>query len=1419
MNKLVFVCVSFLIFCTEKQQVFASEIDNLPVLPYSFEQLYVLHGLPHSNVRSIYQDSKGFIWIGTGNGLARYNGHDFQVFQHDFSNNNSLPGNTVIRLKEANIAGQEGIWVVTIDNIAWLNIETMNITRISPLGIAEPVFEYNNVLDIFRTLDGSYYLLTRSDIYLIDLNNFSLKKSNLPFTKNPISYSSVTSAGEFTFFGSSLGLIIYDQSENKYRIIDAFQEVPEDFQGFSIPQMLASDKNTLFLGTLNGLYSMDIPSETIRTVIEPQDGKIVSIRNLFINNQRQQLYIPTTGHGIFVYDLVGKSLTRIGDKKLGLFSQSNTVFIDRQNNIWIGHIQDGLSRASLIKSPFKQINEAFGSGNMIYGLEALPDGHIIVGNSRGQLFIFNPENNTLSKFISDQDNPFYTPLNAISGVIYYDDHTGKLWLGNFSRGLMLGDLKFTNGALPLLQNRQLITMETNHPSTIKGWSVRCITRDDNNRIWVGTLDGGINILTPDGRNHKDNELDSALSIAFPRGARHILNPSHAWDNVLLISDHRGVHIVDINTKKIQRLSDMEYESPFSNLLQYPVWMVHQQDENTFWLATANTGLIRVILEDGRNINQSGINTFTLSSIKVFHTSEGFPSNLLYGILSDDNGHLWLSSERGLIRFNIRDEAFEIFNQENGLQQIEFYFGSAVRNAIPGYLFFGGAAGLTWFHPDSIRPDTIAPFPVITAAKLFSNPLLPGSLLNKQFVVKKDIPFIDTLVFKYSQNVLSFDLAAIKYSGFKGNKTAYLLEGFDRDWRYTTKGFEGISYTNLNPGSYTLRVKAINSDNIWSKTEDHIYIKVLPPWWQTLWARIAWLLLAVLLIFVLLQIVKIRERMRNEIKLQKIELDKEKTIARKMKELEEAKTNFFTNISHEFRTPLTLILGPLDDLIKNPRSGEVLAIQLNLIKKNGKRLLHLINQLLDIQKLEKEAYRLSLFYDDYIGFVRSISESFEPLAINKQINYTFQSFTERYDTPFDPDVAEKVLFNLLSNAFKYTPVKGEITLSIFLDNNQDSDHLVRVRISDNGPGIPLSEKDNIFKRFYRYEQKARITATGTGIGLSLSRQLAELHKGTLMESGVAGQGAIFDFSFPAGAQAYDGEVFISSEPEVSETLINPGPIQHASIPLATFENFGQTQAVGQTTNKMTILAIDDNPDILQFLSTILSASWNLIYATDGNEGLRIAREQNPDLIISDVIMPNMDGLEMATLIKEDHHTSHIPIIMLTSRNTQDQELEGLKHGADDYLRKPFNQEILVARIQNVFSAREKWYKKAKNDMDFTEPGIHIVDTDRKFLDSLKKNVNENISEPNFTTEALARNMGISRTLLFKKLKGLLNETGSGFILAVRMKSATKYLEKSDLTIAEICYLTGFSDPKYFSKVFKKHHGISPKEFRDRHFQQS
>ena len=826
----------------------------------------------------------------------------------------------------------------------------------------------------------------------------------------------------------------------------------------------------------------------------------------------------------------------------------------------------------------------------------------------------------------------------------------------------------------------------------------------------------------------------------------------------------------------------------------------QDSRGALWLVE-KTGLHRIDLEKKEIYNY-----------ELFKNIE-FPE--AWSIIEDDKENLWIGTHFGLCRFNLNTGQSKVFSKEDGLPISSHQYNSVCKDK-NGMLYFGGAGGFYGFHPDNIKTNTCMPPVVITDFRLFNKSVSVDT--TKNAILTKNIAYTSKIELQHDQNDLSLEFAALDYNLSSRNHYAYKLEGYQDNWMETDAKNRVATYTNLDPGTYIFRVKGSNNDGVWNEEGASVTIIIHKPWWGTTLACSIYIL-----VFLSAVGAYIRRRLWSLNK-EKVELERqihERTRQveeqrdlleqqnQQITEHEQLKSRFFTNISHEFRTPLSLIESPVEELLDDPRRNEKERDKLNMVRRNARRLLSLVNQLLDISKIDGSKMKLELVHDDVIKHLRAIAGAFMSLSETKRVDYQRHFPAEERISWFDPDKLEKIAGNLLSNAFKFTPSGGVIIFTALYrwSNDNQIDCMLEFSVQDNGPGIPADSLEKIFDRFYQVEESVKAEGGGTGIGLSLARDMARLMYGDITVQSDPGVGSTFTVTLPLGKDHLKESEFILLK-ETPESVLFMPELQNSQ------EEIMQNQEVISKRGKPIILIVEDNKDIRMQLADNFNRYVNL-EANDGVDGLKKATEIVPDLIITDLMMPRMDGVELCRKLKNDERTSHIPVIMLTAKVTMEDKITGFMTGADDYVPKPFQMAELKARVANLIEQRKKLRERFSREVTLKPGDISITPLDEKFLNRAIEIVEKHIRDDFFDLRKFRGEMNMSKTTLFRKLQALTNQSPSEFIRTIRLKRSANLLEQNWGNVTQVSYEVGFNNLSYFIKSFKELYGVSPLEYFKTH----
>ena len=958
--------------------------------------------------------------------------------------------------------------------------------------------------------------------------------------------------------------------------------------------------------------------------------------------------------------------------------------------------------------------------------------------------------------------------------------------------------------------------------------------DKNGKLWIGTWGGGLNILDKSTNKFIRNPID----------VNEFINDIFRdQQNFIWIGSNSGLYVYNSNKEKIIDLYLNE------NLTSTSINKIVQDKSGNYWIATWN-GLNRVVInknnfevETVNHYKKDPENTNTLSenriitlyidthkqlwigtyggglnkmnfdentrkvSFEFYNTENGLPGNVVYGILEDDHRNLWISTNSGLSKFNIDEEIFHNFDINDGLQENQFYWNAYAKSR-SGKMYFGGINGLNIFHPDSIEYSEEFPKVVITDFLLFNKTVNVGESEEGRKILNRSITYTSGVELERKDYAFSIEFAALAYKSQSKIKYTYKLENFDPEWIQTDHKKRFATYSHLRPGNYIFKVRSTNADGVWNEMTTQLHIKIKPAYYETIWAFLAY---GVIIIFLLVNFrnqILSRARYKHDIHLERIE----KQNAASYNDL---KLQFFTNISHEFKTPLTLILGPLDNLLALKGLDKYVKDQFKLMQNGGKRLLRLINQLMEFRKVETGNYKIRVSKSDIIPLIKETSLSFKLRSVQSKIKYLIHIPVKSATVWYDDNIIETIIYNLLSNAFKYTRDKGSISIHAYFEDKDGNvvvpdigvDSFLVIKVSDTGVGIAKERLENVFKRFYQIEDTAE-QKRGTGIGLALTKDLVEVHHGTISVNSELGKGTIFNVRIPVCESSYEKNELadinqtntrpVKNENEWEEIILKHQP------QLLEFKK-------PDDKNAPVILIVEDDYELIQYIGKILESKYQVLTSNNGVEGLETAVAEEPELIISDIMMPEMNGLELCEKVKTDIRISHIPVILLTALSSTDDMIKGYSTGADDYILKPFHQELFLVKVENIIEKRKQLRLSFQKKFLPVAATKSLPSVDEVFLKKILKFIEGHISEPEMNVETLGNTLSISTTHLYRKVKSLTGLSTNELIRKIRLKKASEILLEGHKSISQVMYEVGFSNNSYFAKCFNDEFGLSPKEY--------
>ncbi len=1348
----------------------------------SFDHITVEDGLSQSTVFSIAQDADGFIWLGTRDGLNRFDSHEIKVYKNNPSDGLSLSGNTINSLF---LDSRNQLWIGTyLGGVCIYMPETDNFRCFKNTPKNNASLSNNNVNVVFEDREKNIWIGTRNGLNLVvSTEPFKV----IRFIHKPGKSESLVDNYVRTIYQDSHGdiwvgtlngisrLRLKREYEYSFTNYISSGKDPDSLNDNWINTIVEGDNETIWIGTEKGgvniynrrtntFYSAKNPGNNInfRHVIKNADDAV----RVITKDKAGNYWIGTLG-GLLVYNPVlnvSKHYTSNSDNPSSLSDNSvRSIFIDRNGSFWLGTYYAGLNFYSPNSQQFDYFKQTGKNAPLRFKMASAIfedfNSNLWLSIDGGGIIYWNKTNNSYEVFRHKADDPQSLGHNNIKCI--YPDGKEGLWIGTF------------NGLNYLTLKTRKFKRYDAGANSVPNDRIYSITQDSNQDFWIATNGGGLCRYSKKNKTFETFRSSTANTSLLSNYLTCLLLDSK---NTLWIGSSTGV---------CQRLSNGKFRRfditlpGVKEINGQFILAIFEDKEKRIWVGTRGKGLFRfdhkkqdfVHVDNERKIAGSNI----------------------YGILEDKNGFLWLSTENGISRFDPNKQQVINYNRKDGLICKEFNYNSYLKDR-KGYMYFGGYNGVVIFHPDSIDYNSAVPPLAFTKLNLVNTEVKIGDESN---ILGNSLNSSRSIKLKHSQNIFSIEFAVLNYINPGKNQYAYKLDGFEQKWNYITKPV--ASYMNLPSGKYTLLVKGSNNDGVWNEKPISLTIRVLPPPWKTWWAFSIYFALILLTFYIYARFTKVRLKLEQKLFLEQIE-------NKKQNELHQSKLRFFTNISHEIRTPLTLIISPLENLLNNTRVEHEIKKQLQIIDINAKRLLRLINQLLDFRKQENGKLKLKVAEGNIVKFLGEIILSFQEYARIKKIDLSFNASQQEIKLWYDRNELEKVFFNLLSNAFKFTPEHGKINVSI----HDKSPEEVSIIFEDSGHGISTDHLDKIFDRFYQVENSG-LSDYGFGIGLALAKGIVELHKGKISvesEEAVNNRNGYSKFT----VILYKGESHFSENEVVMDYKTSEQVESYIDLETPDpFQDTGAALTVRPEKKQYTILIADDNPEIRSYLTDRLRTVYTIIEAGDGTDAWNSSGENVPDIIISDVVMPGIDGIKLTSMLKTDERTSHIPVILLTARNAMVNQYEGLETGADEYITKPFNIHFLELKIRNLLIAREQLKAKYSRIITLEPKQTIITSPDEKFLQRLLETIEKNMADPEFTVPKLVEELSMSRPVLFRKLKALTDMSVIDLINSTRLKKAATMLKQKKMTVSEVSYAVGFADAKYFSKSFRQQYGKTPTEY--------
>lgn len=1355
-----------------------------------FKSSSILNSLPSKDVQSVYQDRDGYIWISTRNGLFQYDGYSLTTYKSNLFRTDLLTNNNVFCVAED---AKHRLWIGTYSGLNVLDKKTGAIRKID-----HPEMNGNSIPQVLITSDERILFATDWGVYEYQEDKDDFLCHGGENTGNVMPRTAIKSLfeddrGDIWIGTWDAGLYRYEKKTGKYF------RYPRLNEQNSAHYVFQDSQKNIWVGTWRGglvlLKDAYQPDKTTWITYRYDEKNLAGISDDIIYALSEDL----NTHSLWVGTRKGLSVLPLTGNYTGAETFSNyypsesdssiasdevaSLLRDRQGLMWVGMIGGGVNKVSTRKADFywDQLLE-------VKRMLKTTSVRSILLDDEGLLWLgigtygLGVKNRQTGKFTYYTQMPEFDRYRGISTVMSMMQHsvTGHIWIAAYDGGVYEVDKK-----APVAQ--RVRNYYAQDAPWLAGSCVFHIYEDSKHNLWFATRNG-VSMRTMDGEAVRldtlqvgNSQMRNVPTMYMTEG-----NDGDMW----VASNTHGVFRLHCDEKGSYTVSC--YSATNGKLNSVYADCLYTDAKGRIWVGTGGSGL---------NLYDEATDTFL-----PVHAKWNLPGDAVVSIRSDKEGDLWLGTNAGLIKLalsdNLESATFRLYTTVDGLQD-NIFIRSAQAVAVDGEMFFGGHRGYNSFYPENQQEQPFSSSVIVTDIKIFNQSW--GNLPAKERMEISELSpaFADEIQLDHWHNNFSIEFSALEYANPERNQYAYQLAGFDSDWQYTGGAKRFAYYNNLKPGTYTFQLKASNANGIWDDEMLRMEVVILPPPWKTWWAYTLYIIILVGIAGYIYRIIRNRIRLRNALHLREME-------QAKSEEINHAKLQFFTNITHELLTPLTIISASVDEL---KQTAPAYKEQYDVMTHNINRLIRLLQQILEFRKAETGNLKLKVLQGDLVLFVRRSLDGFRPLMKKKDIHFTIQSSMNKYLAFFDPDKLDKILYNLLSNASKYNKPGGKVGIELSCD---EANGVVCIIVKDNGPGIPKESQKNLFKRFYEGDYR-KFNTIGTGIGLSLVRDLVVLHHGSISVESEEGKGTAFKIEFPVHRFAY-------SEEEIDDavTLLDSDGIDAVQedvviedIQTSALEDNVVSAEQNVAEKSHTLLLVEDNEDLLGLMVKLLGTDYKIHTATNGKEALEIVESEDIDLIVSDVMMPVMDGIEFCRSIKGNFDTSHIPLILLTAKKQEEDRVEAYESGADAFITKPFNLSVLHARIGNLLKSRERVMKDFKKQLVFEAKELNYTSMDEDFLQRAIDCVNRHLDDPGFDQTQFLEEMNTTKSTFFRKLKSLTGLTYVSFIRNIRMKAACHIMEeKKHVRISELAYAVGYNDPRYFSSIFKKEIGMQPSEYMER-----
>ncbi|XMO87635.1 two-component regulator propeller domain-containing protein [Algibacter sp. AS12] len=1342
-----------------------------------FNFVNIREGISKVGIYSITQDHHGFMWICTnGSGLYKFDGIDYTSYKFKVEDSTALRSNLVF---SSYLDKENRLWIGTEDG---LNLYNRDLDQFEKVPVGDTNEIGISVLSIKEDNHGNLLIGTRA-LGLFMLNLETREVVRLVNRNRYPAINAIEICNETVFLGTSVGLRVLDYANHKIR-----RPQNDNNANFNLPvqTLKRSASNHLWAGTYgHGVFKY-----------QTEDDTVLEFSNFEITNKRILAMIQLPDHSILVgsendglFHLMdnGSLIKRyVYNKRDENSIRSNSIwslFLDKEERIWLGYYNSGVAVSDKLFDKFANIESLTSNVNSLQtgsvtGISKDRNNKIWVSMDGGGIDIIDTKSLNF-KHVNLSNTKHYSGLTSNYIQTVFIDSKENIWAGSWDNGfyvLKKGEKKFKN-----------VNVDNSNGSLVSN-AILSITEDQDGIIWIGSFYTGIYAYNPETDTLKNYASEAFESISTTDVRKIMVDK----DNTIWFGTTDGLFKIIKGENETLILTSLEEEmsqAPNNQKSANHILSLFQCSNGFVWIGTRGAGLCKY----NKKTNE----------FKWYNKITGLQEENVTGIIEDDAGAIWISGNSGISKINIESNEVTSYTSNDGLLSDDFNFNATLKDE-DGVLYFGNYKGIDYFHPEKLEVNSSVPSLYLTGLKIFNKDVVPN---EKNSPLTKVITETKSLEFNYEQTVFTIEYTGINYTRPEKNQYAYYLEGFEESWNYVGD-LQSATYTNLDYGDYTFKLKAANNDGVWNETPLELKITMLPPWWKTNVAMLCYIGLFFMGVYLLNRMtqsrIKEKEAIRNE-RIQRAQED----------QLNEKKIQFFTNISHEFRTPLTLIINPLQDILRDTSLGLPFSVKdkLDVIYRNTDRLYRMINELMDFRKLELDKVNIRASEFNLVSLTKDVVAFFKEEASSRNIYLSMDADVPDLPIWADASMLEKIIFNIMSNAIKVTPDGGAINADILstddlvlfpLIDEKKPRKALEIRISDTGPGLEKDQINKIFERFYQIENLNKGYYGSTGIGLEVVQSFIKLHKGKVEVESEVGKGTTFRILLPAGNAHFTKE-------QLAPQVISESTKKEKFILNAGVESVETDNDAGNDTRSSTLLIVEDSVELRKYLKSELINHYKILVAKNGKEGLKIAKQSIPDIILTDVIMPEMDGFEFCKQIKTDIKTSHIPLLMLTAKTRIDDRMEGIGFGADAYMVKPFDMRLLKLRLAQLITSRKLIFDKYFGDISGKEQA-GTTSIDKEFIQKVLSYISENMSDSDLSVEVLASQLNLSRSQLYRKIKSLTGQTVNEFLRKIRIQKAKQILETGNSNISEVCYKVGFSSPSYFTKCFKAHFGILPTEVK-------